>query len=344
MKKTTHLHCVGLASVAAVSFLLNTPAMADDTSAKPKFGLAIHGGAGAHSRDLEADYKAGLERALDAGYAILEAGGTSLDAVIAATVVLEDDPVFNAGRGAVFNADGFCELDASIMDGRNRAAGAVAGLRTVKNPIRLAREVMERSGHVMLIGDGAERFAEAAGLELVPNEYFQTERRRLQLERARQSALLPGGDPGPRFGTVGCVALDQHGNLAAATSTGGRNNKKFGRVGDVPVIGAGNYASNATCAVSATGEGEYFIRAAAAHSIAARMEHRGQPLKDAATDVILDVGSLGGTGGVITIDRQGNIITRFNTASMCRAHRLSTGEQVIAVFEENDERLEFKND
>ncbi|MBL9188471.1 MAG: isoaspartyl peptidase/L-asparaginase [Opitutaceae bacterium] len=315
-------------------------------AAEKPFGLVLHGGAGVIERsslsaEREAEYRAKLTEARDAGYAVLERGGGALDAVIAVVTILEDSPLFNAGKGAVFTADGTCELDASVMDGRTQAAGAVAGVKHIKNPITLARSVMEKSGHVMLIGDGAERFAQQQGFTLVPNEYFQTEQRRQQLERAKKNAAakktaaLDREEHAARiarYGTVGCVALDRQGNLAAGTSTGGMSNKRFGRVGDAPIIGAGTYAHNATCAVSATGWGEFFIRVGVARDIAAQLEYRGTPLKTAAAATIAKVGALGGDGGVICIDKDGNIALPFNTTGMYRAHRLSTGATGVAIF------------
>ena len=297
------------------------------------FGLAVHGGAGALlRRDIgparERAYRHALKTALDSGYAVLWGGGEALDAVMAAVRVLEDSPLFNAGRGSAVNADGICELDAAVMDGRTLAAGAVAGLQHIRNPILLARAVMERSGHVMMFGTGAERFAQETGFELVANATFQTPERRREMEEARRRE---GGEPS-KWGTVGCVALDRKGGLAAGTSTGGMANKKFGRVGDSPIIGAGTYADAATCAVSATGHGEYFIRAVAAREVSARMEHRGEPLAEAAAAAIAKVGGLGGKGGLIAIDRLGNIAMPFNTPGMHRGFRLSGGRAVTAVF------------
>ena len=326
------------------------------TSTTKTFGLVIHGGAGVIERktmsaEVEAQYRVALTQSRDAGYAILDKGGTALDAVIAAIKILEDSPLFNAGKGAVLTADGTCELDASIMDGRTQAAGAVAGIRQIKNPITLARAVMEKSEHVMLTGDGAERFAKQQGFELVGNEYFQTEFRRKQLEAAKKreaakptSALsVPGVFPvaladqdyftrTARYGTVGCVALDKSGNLAAGTSTGGMTNKKFGRVGDAPIIGAGTYANNATCAVSATGWGEYFIRVGVARDIAAQMEYKGSKVTDAAKVTLAKVSALGGDGGVICIDKDGNVALPFNSAGMYRGYKLSTGAATIEIF------------
>lgn len=280
--------------------------------------LVIHGGAGAMPRASmtaakEKAYRAGLETALDAGYAILERGGTSLDAVVEVVRILEDDPQFNAGRGAVLNHLGLAELDASLMDGRTLAAGAVAGVAHVKNPILLARLVMEKSPHVMLIGAGAEEFALENGVDLVPNAYFHTEHRKRQLEQVQKKQ---------RTGTVGAVALDRNGNLAAATSTGGMEDKRFGRVGDSPIIGAGTYADNAACAISGTGHGEYFIRAAVAHDICARAAYGGVSLTDAAREVIhRKLKAMGGTGGVIALDPRGNVVMEFNTEGMFRGVR-----------------------
>jgi beta-aspartyl-peptidase (threonine type) len=256
----------------------------------PMFGIAIHGGAGTMPRaeitpELEAEYRADLERALDAGYRALEQGGTSQAAAIEAVRILEDSPLFNAGRGAVFNRDGEVELDAGVMDGASRRAGSVAGLKHIRNPVELARLVMEESPHVMLIGPGAEEFALDHGMTLVPNSYFHTEKRRQQLEKAlkgdRMAAIKLN-----YFGTVGAVARDQHGNLFAATSTGGMTGKIPGRVGDSPHIGAGTYANNNTCAVSATGHGEFFIRSVVAYDIHALMDYKGLTLEQAATEVV----------------------------------------------------------
>ena len=291
--------------------------------------LVIHGGAGAMPRaDMtaarERGYRAGLEAALDAGYAVLERGGTSLDAVVTVVRILEDDPQFNAGRGAVLNHLGLAELDASLMDGRSLAAGAVAGVAHVKNPILLARLVMEKSPHVMLIGVGAEEFALENGVDLVPNAYFHTEHRRQQLEREKKKKQLTG--------TVGAVALDRHGNLAAATSTGGMEDKRFGRVGDSPIIGAGTYADNAACAVSGTGHGEYFIRAAVAHDICARAAYGGVSLTDAAREVIhRKLKAMGGTGGVIALDPRGFVVMEFNTEGMFRGVK-APGRRETAIY------------
>lgn len=345
-----------LATTAAALAQSPTPPPSASAPMKP-FGLVIHGGAGVIERknmspELDAEYRATLQRALDAGYAVLEKGGTSLDAVLAAVTIMEDSPLFNAGKGAVLNADGFCEMDASIMNGATLQAGAVAGLRHIKNPLHLARDVMEKSKHVFLIGEGAEKFAWSLGYERTPNEYFQTDFRRKQLERAKQLESRPDNgtasvprdlsSPGglrdehfareQKYGTVGCVALDRHGNLAAGTSTGGMTNKKFGRVGDVPVIGAGTYANNATCAVSSTGWGEFFIRSTVAHDISAQIEYQGKDLRVAADATLAKVAKLGGDGGVIGIDAHGHVATAFNSEGMYRAYRVAGQPPVIAIY------------
>jgi beta-aspartyl-peptidase (threonine type) len=308
-----------------------------------KFALAIHGGAGTIDRskitaDLERAYRDALERSLHAGFDILDKGGSSLDAVEAAVRVLEDDPHFNAGKGAVFTEVGTNELDAAIMDGKSLKAGAVASVKHIKNPVSLARMVMEKSPHVMMDGDGAEAFAKQNGVELVDQKYFYTEERWQGLQREKEKKA--GGAGGKRFispdqdrhGTVGAVALDQAGNMAAATSTGGTTNKKAGRIGDSPIIGAGTYANNATCAVSATGDGEYFIRAVVGHDIAALMEYRAMPLTQAAQKVLDKVARLGGTGGLIAIDRKGNITQPFNTSGMYRGSIDQAGKSDIAIY------------
>ncbi|MCP3162817.1 isoaspartyl peptidase/L-asparaginase family protein [Myxococcus qinghaiensis] len=321
---------------------------------KPRWGMVIHGGAGVISREnlspeREAQVRAVLQQALQAGHAVLAQGGSSLDAVTAAIRILEDSPHFNAGKGAVFTHDGVNELDAAIMDGTTRAAGAVAGLRHVKNPIELARKVMEKSPHVMMIGEGAESFAKAQGVELVDAKYFFTEERWQSLQRALEkeraapvpgqpsSSLSPGGDPvtgDHKFGTVGAVALDQAGNLAAGTSTGGMTNKRYGRVGDAPIIGAGTYA-DPRCAVSATGHGEFFIRYTVARDICARVEYQELPLPEAANVVVNDVlVKAGGEGGVIAMDREGNVAMPFNSAGMYRGYVGQDGLPHVAIFKD----------
>ncbi len=302
------------------------------------FGLAIHGGAGTLPRaemggEIERKYRSGLAAALDAGYAVLQRGGTSLDAVTRAVTVLEDNPLFNAGLGAVFTYDGANELDAAIMDGRSLKAGAVCGVTHIRNPIELARTVMEHSDYVMLSGAGAEEFALSRGFTLVPRSYFYTPERWRQLERIR------GGDAGlsaltiSHVGTVGAVALDGDGRLAAATSTGGMTGKRYNRIGDSPIIGAGTYADDRSCAVSATGHGEVFIRAAVAHDICSRMRFGGRTLSTAVREVVLEeLPALQGEGGVIAIDRHGEIAMEFNSEGMFRASKKSGEEAQIAIY------------
>jgi beta-aspartyl-peptidase (threonine type) len=282
--------------------------------------------------EQEAQYRMKLAEAVDIGYAILEKGGTSLDAVEAVVQRLEDDSLFNAGKGSVFNSDGKVELDASIMDGNTLKAGAVAGVHHVKNPIRLARTVMEKSEHVFFIGDGAEKFAQEHGLELVDESYFFTEARWQSLQKAKAKESLTEKE---KHGTVGAVALDQHGNLAAATSTGGMTNKKFGRIGDSPIIGAGTYADNETCAISATGHGEYFIRAVVAHDIASLIRYKRLSIQAAAEEVVMNkLAKLGGTGGIIAIDRNANIAMPFNTDGMYRAYKVQGGKTFVAIYKD----------
>ncbi|WP_374537344.1 isoaspartyl peptidase/L-asparaginase family protein [Chitinimonas taiwanensis] len=310
--------------------------------------LAIHGGAGTITRALlgpaqEAEYRAALAEALTAGYALLQQGASSLDAVVAAVQVLEDCPLFNAGRGAVFTHNGLIELDASVMDGRSGLAGAVAGVRHIRNPVLAARRVMEQSRHVLLIGEGAEQFALAQGLAFEAPAYFHTERRWQQLQQARaQSAvLLDHSAPGAagavfeialndhKYGTVGAVALDAAGNLAAATSTGGLTNKQFGRVGDTPIIGAGCYAENGVVAVSGTGTGEFFMRGVLAYDIAARIKHQQQDLPSAVEQTLDScLRQRGGEGGVISLDAQGQVYFGFNTEGMYRGQISASGLQV----------------
>jgi L-asparaginase / beta-aspartyl-peptidase len=310
-----------------------------------KFRLAIHGGAGTIKRssmtpEREREYRAGMERALTAGYEILKRGGSSLDATEAAVRVLEDDPHFNAGKGSVFNSAGVNEMDAAIMDGKTLAAGAVASLKHVKNPISLARLVMEKSGHVMMDSDGAELFAKENGVDLVDQKYFFTQERWDALQKIKAAEKSRTSGAGKEFsitdqdrhGTVGAVALDKNGNLAAATSTGGTTNKRPGRVGDSPVIGAGTYANSATCAVSATGDGEYFIRATVAGDVSALMEYRGMSLKEAAQTALDKVAKLGGAGGLIAIDHEGNVALPFNTAGMYRGYTDPNGKFVIEIY------------
>ena len=370
--------------------VMNAPAFssfAADSAGRNMIAIAIHGGAGtirrsAMTAEAEAAYRAALTEALQAGYAVLKSGGTSLEAVSAAVVVLEDSPLFNAGKGAVLTADGATELDAAIMDGATLRAGAVAGVRGVKNPIQLARRVMDSSAHVLLVGAGAEAFATKEGFERMPPEYFLTDRRRKELERLRRESDDAQGKPRSpdetpdsaptkndakpakksrpkmqkssgagtmerpdkegvsfapleekKYGTVGAVALDKYGNIAAATSTGGMTNKRYGRVGDAPIIGAGTYASNSSCAVSATGHGEYFIRSVVAYDIAAQMEYKGLGLKEAADETVMKkLVERGGSGGVIAIDAKGNIAMPFNSEGMYRGCIDTAGNIRVEIF------------
>lgn len=321
----------------------------EQTGKKSEFGLVIHGGAGnvvkeRFNQEQIEQYEAKLQEALKTGYKILSDGGTSLDAVEKVINILEDSPLFNAGKGAVFTANGINEMDASIMDGESLNAGAAARLSHVKNPISLVRKIMNISPHVMLVGDGAEIFAAQNGVELVDSSYFFTEKRWNDLQRIKAEERSKENDdhselyseyPDYKFGTVGCAALDKNGNLAAGTSTGGMTNKKYGRVGDSPIIGAGTYANNKTCAVSATGHGEYFIRGTITHDISAMMEYKNLALKDAAEDVIMKkLTELGGTGGIIAIDKDGNVAMPFNTEGMFRGYVLDDGKYVVKMFKE----------
>jgi len=300
--------------------------------------IAIHGGAGVidpakMTPERAASYRAGLAAALDAGYAILERGGSSVEAVTAAVRTLEDDPQFNAGRGAVLNHEGDAELDAAIMDGNGPRAGAVAGVRHVKNPVELARLVMEKSPHVLLVAEGAEEFALEQGMVLVPRDYFRTEARIRELEEARhQAEQVKAAAPGAS-GTVGAVALDGAGHLAAATSTGGITNKYHGRVGDSPIVGAGTYADDGSCAVSGTGQGEFFIRQVVAFDICALVQYRHLTLAQAVRELIHEkLRRSGGEGGVIAVDRSGNIAMDFNSVGMFRGARDSHGRRDIAMY------------
>ena len=336
--RTTLLLALCLACAATM------PARAEETKART--ALVIHGGAGVIERgsmtaEEEKLVRADLDQALDAGHAILAKGGSALDAVQAAIRVLEESPRFNAGKGAVFNAQGKHELDASIMEGHTQRAGAVAGVMTVRSPITLARAVMERSDHVMLAGAGAEQFADTMpDIERVPNSWFDTERRRKQLEdaQAKQKANAGIAAPGSYFGTVGVVALDAQGHIAAGTSTGGMTNKRWGRVGDSPIIGAGTWA-DARCGVSGTGWGEFYIRTAVAHDICARVAYRGDSLAVAAEEVVNKiVPALGGDGGAIALDSDGNIAMPFNTAGMYRAWMKPDGSRGTAIYRDEAEK------
>ncbi len=340
LRPLRHAALVAMASILTVSTAATAaPSAAEQPATPRRLAIAIHGGAGVIAREqLGADggaaYRQGLEAALDAGYAVLEAGGSSLDAVTTAVRLLEDNPLFNAGRGAVLAHDGRAYLDASIMSGKDLSAGAVTGVTTVRHPIDLARRVMEDSPHVMLSGEGAEEFAGLKGLERVPNDWFITPTRRQQLDRVLQGRSAPRNEL-QGLGTVGAVAVDARGDVAAATSTGGMTNKRWGRIGDAPIIGAGTYANNASCAVSATGHGEYFIRSVVAHDICALVEYRGWSLERAAKEVVQ--GKLvqrGGEGGIIAVDPQGNLVLEFNSPGMFRGLRDSSGRRMVGIYED----------
>lgn len=314
--------------------------------------LVIHGGAGTITKDTitpeqEKEYKEKLTEALNAGYAVLNSGGTSIEAVQKSINVMEDSPLFNAGKGAVFTHDGRNELDASIMDGKTRKAGAVAGITTVKNPINAAIAVMEKSPHVMMVSNGADLFAKEQGLTIVDPSYFRTEHRWQQLQKAIEKEQVVLDHDGKtaalfvdpmmydyKYGTVGAVALDQHGNLAAGTSTGGMTNKRYGRVGDSPIIGAGNYADNETVAVSATGSGEMFIRTLTAFNIAAQVKYKNLPLEEAAQNALDEVKAINGSGGVIVLDKTGNYTMSFNSEGMYRGTIGNDGKPVVAIYKE----------
>ncbi|MBK8840620.1 MAG: isoaspartyl peptidase/L-asparaginase [Hyphomonadaceae bacterium] len=319
--------------LAIAAALLSACASVETPMAKPEWTLLIHGGAGVMRRaemtpGMDAAYRAGLNDALEAGSKVLAGGGLAVDAVEAAVRVLEDNPSFNAGKGAVLTREGVAELDASIMDGRDRNAGAVAQVRTVKNPIRAARLVMETTGRVMFAGKEVDAMAAKAGLEIVPPEYFITPRRLDALKRA----IAGDWQPMDRHGTVGAVAMDKAGNLAAATSTGGMNAKPPGRVGDSPIIGAGTYADNASCAVSATGDGEHFIRASVARMICARVQMQGMSAEQAASATLDEVAALGGTGGVIVLSHDGSAALRMNTEGMFRGRADATGFRRMGIY------------
>ena len=343
--------------VIASLFLLNkTFAQSPTHTLNDRFVLVIHGGAGTIlksqlSPEKEKAYTNALQEALQKGYAILEKGGTALDAVEASVRSMEDNPLFNAGKGAVFTNEGKNELDAAIMDGKSLAAGSIAGVTVIKNPILAARAVMEKSPHVMMTGAGAEKFAKEKGIELVDPSYFFTEERWKALQQARaddstkmkmdhtdtsaRTAIRQPGNHDNKYGTVGAVALDRHGNLAAATSTGGMTNKKFGRVGDAPIIGTGTYANNKTVAISCTGWGEYFIRLVMAKTISDMMEFGKMPLKKAADEMIMkNLPALGGSGGLIAVDRNGNIAMPFCTEGMYRGYINNTGKTEVKIFKE----------
>ena len=339
--------------VLLVLYLVITLTCFSQESNSKKFVLVIHGGAGTILKsqmtpEKEKLYTQGLNDALNAGNEVLAKGGTALDAVVAAIKVLEDNPLFNAGKGAVFTNEGKNEMDAAIMDGKTLKAGAVAGVTNIKNPITAARAVMDKSGHVMMAGKGAEQFAAQQGCTIVDPSYFFTEDRWKALQKAKaddslkpferdtsKSFLKQSENKDYKYGTVGCVALDVYGNLAAGTSTGGMTNKKFGRIGDSPIIGAGTYANNSTCAISCTGYGEYFIRLVMAKSVSDRMELGHETLQQAANEMIMHkLGDLGGDGGLIAVDKNGNISMPFNTTGMYRGYMTSDGKKEIKIYKE----------
>ncbi|TVZ56324.1 beta-aspartyl-peptidase (threonine type) [Lutibacter sp. Hel_I_33_5] len=317
-----------------------------------EFAIIIHGGAGTILKknmtdETEAAYKAKLEEAIKVGHSILKNGGSSGDAVVKTIQVMEESPLFNAGKGAVFTHDETNELDASFMDGKTQNAGAVAGVKDIKSPIEAARKVMTHSDHVMLSGTGASIFAKEQGLEIVEPSYFYTERRFNSLQRIKKkekteldhddkkAAFYDADIKNSKFGTVGCVALDKSGNISAGTSTGGMTNKRWGRIGDAPIIGSGTYANNKTCGVSSTGWGEYFIRGQVAYDISAQMEYQQKTLKEATKDVIQNrLTKLGGTGGVVALDKKGNMSFEFNTAGMYRASMNDKGKLVLKIYKE----------
>ncbi len=371
MKKIVSVLLISILLMLSVSVFAQKGSYADlkqrQSPQNPRLGFVIHGGAGVISKgsltpEKEAEYRKKLEEAVLTGYKALQDGKPSLDAVEIAIRILEDSPLFNAGKGAVFTADGKNELDASIMDGKTLAAGAVAGLHHIKNPISLARLVMEKSPHVMMVGDGAEQFAKEMNIEFVPEKYFFTQERwdslqqviKEEKEKQKKDKLKSQNtEEKPltreeyyasmtdaqklavnKFGTVGAAALDKDGNLASGTSTGGMTYKKYGRVGDAPIIGAGTYANNNTCAISATGWGEYFIRLGVARDISAMMEYRALPVQQAVDAEMKKVGDLGGDGGVIAMDKFGNIGISFNSEGMYRAYINSEGKPVVEIYKD----------
>ena len=302
-------------------------------SNKVDFAIVVHGGAGTilkknMSDEMELAYKLKLEEAINAGYNILEKNGSSKDAVEETIKILENSELFNAGKGSVLSNKGVVEMDASIMNGKNLNAGAISGIKTIKNPISAARLVMEKSEHVFLSGEGAEEFAKLQGLDIINNEYFVTETRLKSLLNAKKRDSIKDN----KFGTVGCVAIDKFGNITSGTSTGGMTNKKWNRIGDVPIIGAGTYANNNTCGISSTGWGEYFIRNVVAYDISSQIEYKKISIDLAAKNTLKKVKDLGGNGGVIGIDKNGNILMDFNTEGMYRGYKKSDGESEISIY------------
>ncbi|WP_158839986.1 isoaspartyl peptidase/L-asparaginase family protein [Polaribacter sp. L3A8] len=352
MKNAFFIILLVLISVGCKQETVTSSEEKNTTKQQHKFAIIIHGGAGTIlkknlSDEKEEAYKAKLEEAVKIGHTILKNGGTSQEAVMKTIQVMEESPLFNAGKGAVFTHEETNELDASFMDGKTLNAGAVAGVTNVKSPIELAIKVMTDSDHVMLSGKGASIFAKEKGLEIVDPSYFYTEKRFQSLQRIKnktkteldhndkKAAFYDADIKNAKFGTVGCVALDKNGNIAAGTSTGGMTNKRWGRIGDAPIIGAGTYANNKTCGVSSTGWGEYFIRGMVAYDISAQMEYQNKSLKEATTDVIKNkLTKLGGTGGVIALDKNGNMSFEFNTAGMYRASMNDKDELVVKIYKE----------
>ena len=340
-------------SILATSiFIIIVSCNQNTTKMNKNFGIVIHGGAGTILKknltpELEKEYTKVLNDALETGYAILEKGGSAVDAVEAAIKIMEDSPLFNAGKGSVFTHDGKNEMDAAIMDGKTLLAGSVAGVRTIKNPVSAAKMVMLKSEHVMMVGKGAELFAQQNGCEIVDTTYFFTQKRWDQLQDAIKSEkvaldhsdttsyVFPDEFNDKKFGTVGAVALDKNGNLAAATSTGGMTNKKYGRVGDAPIIGAGTYANNKTCAISCTGHGEYFIRNVVAYDVSSQMEYGNKTLKEASDETVMKkLLAQKGEGGLIAIDKDCNIAMPFNTEGMYRGFKTSDGKSDVQIYKE----------
>lgn len=326
--RSKHIKILFLLSISVAFNLLATAQIKN-------YALVIHGGAGvmdpkSMTPDTQAEYISVLSRVLQVGDSVLSSGGSAMDAVEQAIIIMEDSPLFNAGKGAVFTHDGTVELDASVMDGQNLKAGAIAAVRDIKNPIKVARAVMEKSEHVFLNGAGASQFAKDQGFQLVDNSYFYTEKRKKQLEELLKKEREAGVND--KHGTVGCVALDKYGNIAAGTSTGGMTNKRWGRIGDSPIIGAGTYANNQTGGFSGTGHGEYYIRLGFTRDIAALMEYKRLSVQEACRTEIEKLTQLGGTGGVIGLDCKGNVAMEFNTSGMFRGYIKSNGEKKVLIF------------
>jgi beta-aspartyl-peptidase (threonine type) len=352
MKKIIFILAIAFLSSGCTTDAKPNSKKENTTKKQNDFAIIIHGGAGTilkknMSDEKEAAYKEKLTAAIKVGHAILKNGGTSQEAVMKTIQVLEESPLFNAGKGAVLTHEGTNELDASFLDGEKLNAGAVAGVKNVKSPIELAIKIMTNSDHVLLSGEGASNFAKEQGLEIVATSYFYTERRFKSLQRIlntkkteleaadKKSAFYDADIKNAKFGTVGCVALDRSGNIAAGTSTGGTTNKRWGRIGDAPIIGSGTYANNLTCGVSSTGWGEYFIRSQVAYDISAQMEYQQKTLKEATKDVIQNkLTKLGGTGGVVALDKNGNMSFEFNTAGMYRASMDDNGALIVKIYKE----------